>query len=126
MKHERHGLSMGIERTGHHFFLSFKAQGKLTHEDYQAITPLLDSALTAVGEPKVIAFIDITELTGWEAGAAWDDFKIGLRHGNTFTRIAILGNRKWQEIATKVGGWFMAGEIEYFVNEQDALSWLKG
>ncbi|WP_339868113.1 DUF2892 domain-containing protein [Pseudohongiella nitratireducens] len=37
---KRHGISIGIERTGQHFFLCLKAQGKLTHEDYQTITPL--------------------------------------------------------------------------------------
>ena len=53
MKIKRHGLSIGIERTGDKFFLSLKAQGKLTHKDYETIAPMIDSALAEVKEPKV-------------------------------------------------------------------------
>lgn len=82
----RHGLSIGIERTGNHFFLSLKASGKLTHEDYEIITPMIDSALATVKTPKVDALIDGSELQGWQIRAAWDDFKIGLKHGNEFEK----------------------------------------
>jgi len=101
-----------------------KAVGKLTHEDYQTITPMIDSALAEVKQPKVKAIIDGTELEGWEVRAAWDDFKIGLKHGNEFEKIAIYGNKNWQEISAKVGSWFISGEVKYFENIDDALSWL--
>jgi hypothetical protein len=124
MKFQRHGLSIGIERTGSDFFLSLKAQGKLTHKDYEMITPLIDAALSEVKDPKVKALIDGTELQGWDVRAAWDDFKIGLKHRNEFTKVAIYGNKKWQELAAKIGSWFVSGEIQYFDNEADAISWL--
>ena len=124
MSIKRHGLSIGIERSGSNIFLSLKAIGKLTHEDYETITPMIDSALHAVKEPQVKVLIDGTELEGWELRAAWDDFKIGLKHGNEFVKIAIYGNKHWQEIAAKVGAWFVSGEVKYFENEEDALAWL--
>lgn len=119
-----HGLAIGIERYDNEFFLSLKAMGKLTHEDYKIITPMIDSALTAVNQPKVRAIIDGTELEGWEPRAAWDDLKLGLKHGNEFVKIAIYGNKKWQEITAKIGSWFITGEIKYFDNRKDALQWL--
>ena len=124
MKIRRHGLSIGIERTDNNFFLSLKAQGKLTHRDYEAITPMIDSALAEVKDPKIKAFFDGTELEGWETRAAWDDFKLGLKHGNEFEKIAIYGNKKWQEFSAKIGVWFISGEIRYFENEDEAISWL--
>jgi hypothetical protein len=124
MKIQRHGLSIGIERTGSEFFLSLKAQGTLTHDDYKIITPLIDSALSEVKDPKVKALIDGSELQGWDVRAAWDDFKIGLKHGNEFSKVAIYGNKKWQELAANMGSWFISGEIKYFDNEDDAISWL--
>lgn len=120
----RHGLSIGIERTGNNFFLSLKAAGKLTHQDYETITPMIDSALAAVKDPQVKAFIDGTELEGWELRAAWDDFKLGLKHGNEFVKIAILGNKNWQELAAKIGNWFVSGEVKYFEDKELALDWL--
>ena len=124
IKNIRHGLSIGIERTASHFFLSLKVSGKLTHEDYQIITPMIDSALSTVTKPKIHALVDVTELEGWELRAAWDDFNLGLKHGNKFEKIAMFGNKKWQETIAKIGSWFIAGEIKYFENEEDALAWL--
>jgi len=122
---QRHGLSIGIERINDAFFIVLKAVGTLTHEDYEVITPLLDSALGEVTHPKVKALIDGTEMEGWELRAAWDDFKIGLRHGNEFEKIAIYGNKGWQEITAKVGGWFLSGEVRYFEDRAEALAWLE-
>lgn len=124
MASTRHGLSIGIERTGNDFFLSLKAVGKLTHEDYKTITPMIDSALATVKDPQVKVLIDGTELEGWEPRAAWDDFKLGLKHGNEFVKIAIYGNKNWQEIVAKVGSWFISGDVKYFDQEDTALDWL--
>jgi len=126
MKFEQHGLSIGIERTGDKLFLLLKAKGTLTHRDYETITPMIDSALAEVKHPKVKVLFDAAEFEGWEARAAWDDFKIGLKHGNKFEKIAIYGNKKWQEICAKIGNWFVSGKIEYFENENAAISWLQG
>ena len=125
MNSVKHGISIGIEWVDSNFFLSLKAVGKLTHADYEVITPLLDSALESVREPKVDVLIDGTELEGWELRAVWDDFKIGLKHNNEFNKVAIYGNKNWQEIAAKVGSWFISGEIRYFDNLTDATTWLK-
>jgi len=120
----RHGLSIGVERTDKNIFLSLKAIGKLTHEDYEIITPIIDSALSTVKEPRVKVIIDGTELEGWEIRAAWDDFKIGLKHGNEFEKIAIYGNKNWQQIAAKIGSWFVSGEVQYFESLDEAIDWL--
>lgn len=124
MSIKKHGISIGIERVDDAFFLSLKGVGKLTHEDYETITPMIDSALHGVKEPKVKVLVDGTELEGWELRAAWDDFKLGLKHGNEFHKIAIFGNKNWQEIAAKIGSWFISGEVKYFDNAADAMRWL--
>ncbi len=56
---------------------------------------MIDNALNGVKDAKVKVFIDGTQLEGWELRAAWDDFKLGLKHKNEFEKIAILGNKKW-------------------------------
>ena len=122
---QRHGLSIGIQRIDDTFFLTLKAIGKLTHADYEVITPMIDSALGEVKAPRVRALIDGTEMEGWELRAAWDDFKIALRHGNEFEKIAIYGNKGWQEITAKVGEWFLSGEVRYFEDRAEALAWLE-
>ncbi|MEA1917799.1 MAG: STAS/SEC14 domain-containing protein [Campylobacterota bacterium] len=121
----KRGMSIGIDRVGNEFFLNLKAVGTLSHEDYEAFTPMIDSALNSVKEPKVKAFFDITELQGWELRAAWDDFKLGLKHGNEFEKIALYGNKNWQEKISKVASWFVAGEVKFFDNYDEAYEWIK-
>lgn len=120
-----HGFSIGINRVDEHFFLTLKAVGKLTHEDYEKMMPLIDSALESVKEPKIKALVDLSEFEGWELRAAWDDMKIGLTHNSEFEKIAICGNsKKWIEYGIKVADWFTSGEIEQFDNISDATKWL--
>ncbi len=120
----RHGLSIGIERVGEYFFLSLKVQGKLTHADYNRINPVVDAALEGVSEPMVNVFIDASKMEGWELRAAWDDFKFGLKHNNEFNKIAIFGNKKWQKYVSKIGNWFISGEVQFFDTKDSAFVWL--
>jgi hypothetical protein len=124
MSTSRHGLSIGIERVDSNIYLSLKAIGKLSHEDYQTITPMLDAALKGINNPKIKAIFDVTEMQGWELRAAWDDFKLGLNHGSEFEKIALYGNKHWPEVISPSGSWFISGEVEYFEDHSQAVSWL--
>jgi hypothetical protein len=124
MKATKHGLTIGLERVGTLSYLSMKASGVLTHADYEIITPMIESALIGVTGPKIRVLFDMTELQGWELRAAWDDFKIGCKHGGEFAKVALYGNRPWQSLAAKVGSWFISGEVRYFEHEREALDWI--
>lgn len=125
VKIKRHGITFGMERIEDTFYLTFKVLGTLTHEDYEKMTPFLDAALESVSEPKINVFVDITEFENWEFRAAWDDFKIALRYGSDFEKIAIFGTVKWLEYGIKLSSWFVSGEIQHFDTKEEALSWLK-
>ena len=128
MTNVRHGLSIGIERVESEFFMSFKAVGKLTHRDYETITPMINAALAGVQGAHVKVLMDATELEGWELRAAWDDLKLGLKHGAEFERIAMVSDSRWLEAAAKVGAWFVRGEFKVFTTSEggfdSALQWL--
>ncbi|MCV2883721.1 STAS/SEC14 domain-containing protein [Aestuariibacter sp. AA17] len=121
---QKHGISIGIERIGNTFYMTLKVTGKLTHEDYQTITPMIDSALKGVKNAEILALIDASELEGWELRAAWDDFKMILKHGSEFKKVAIYGHKQWQSSIAKVGGWFISGEVAFFEDIKAAMSWL--
>lgn len=124
MSIQEHGLSIGISRMDQRFYVVLKATGKLTHADYQTITPMLEGALAQVESPKVRMLVDLTGFEGWELRAAWDDLKLGLKHGSEFERIALYGHQRWQEWAAKIGNWFIAGEMAFFEDEDLAMDWL--
>lgn len=124
MSAKRHGVSIGLERIDDEFFLTMSVRGKLTHKDYQSLVPMLESAIAGIEHPKINVYFDAREMEGWEPRAAWDDLKLGVKHGREFNRIAMVGSRQWQEWATKVGSWFIGGEARYFEDEAEAMVWL--
>jgi len=121
---KKHGLNLGITRVDNHIFVELKAIGRLSHEDYQTLTPMLESAIAGIEQPKINMLIDATQFEGWELRALWDDFKLGLKHGREFQKMAIVGNKKWMSFATKLGSWFITGEAKHFDELTDAIVWL--
>ncbi|MEZ8347016.1 STAS/SEC14 domain-containing protein [Vibrio splendidus] len=124
MSIERHGISVGIERVSSETIVVFKAKGKLTHDDYQAMMPILNTTLEELDSSELKMLVDISTLTGWELRAAWDDFKLGLELNSKIDKIAIYGDKSWQEFASKVGSWFVSGDIKSFEDHDSALKWL--
>jgi len=121
----RHGFDVKIDKVDNNIFLSMKAIGKLTHSDYETMTPILESLLKDIKEPKIKVLIDFSEFEGWELRAAWDDLKIGVEHNFKFEKIAILGNHKrWLEYGIKISNWFTHGEMREFNTYKDAINWL--
>lgn len=49
------------------------------------------------------ALIDGTELQGWDVRAAWDDFKIGLKHGNEIFKSGYLWKQKMARVCGEDG-----------------------
>lgn len=122
----KHGISIGIERYGDDdFFVAFKAIGTLTHQDYERMVPVLESALAGVKDPDIFALVDVTELDGLELQAAWDDIKLGVKHIRHFEKIAIVGKTTLREVLAKLANWFTPAEVRFFVDNGDAVAWLR-
>ena len=124
MSIEEHGLSFGITRFGDDFYMTITILGKLTHEDYEMMVPMLENAIQDVKEPHIRALVDMRNFEGWELRAAWDDLKLGIKHNREFSKIALLGNKDWEKLAAQVANWFTSGEIKYFEDKTEAINWL--
>ena len=101
-----------------------RAVGKLTDAEYQKLIPELESFLEKHGTARI--YCDITEMEGWELAAAWDDFAFGVKHWNDFTKLALLGNQRWEELSVKIGDKLTKADVRYFPEEEKeaALAWI--
>lgn len=121
---KEHSISIGISHVDGEFFLRISVKGTLTHEDYEKMIPMVENALVGIKDPKVKVLLDAREFDGWDMRAAWDDFKFGLKHNKEFTKLAFVGNKKWEAYSIKISNWFMSGEMKYFEDIDDAIIWL--
>ncbi len=102
-----------------------KASGKLTDADYKALVPQLEAAIDRHGSIRLL--VDMGEFKGIELQAVWDDFAFGIKHWNDFERIALLGDKRWEELLVKVMDRVMGGEIRYFdlADGNAARAWIE-
>jgi universal stress protein A len=106
--------------------LGFKVTGKLTDEDYKAFVPQIEKIIREFG--RISLLLELDDFHGWDLEAAWDDFKFGMKHIKDFKRVAIVGDKKWEEWMAKLAKAFMRAEVKYFDGSQlqDAWKWLDG
>jgi hypothetical protein len=121
---KEHGITLAIKRNKKRVFIEIAMLGKLTHEDYKMFVPMIDKALKKAKGLEADLLVDMREFKGWEFLAALDDFKFGVKHRNAFDKMAIVGNRKWEEQSTAMMSHLMKGKMKFFKKREKALAWL--
>ena len=101
------------------------ASGKLTVADYDQLLPLLKTKLAQ--HQKIRWYFEMNAFEGWELKAFWEDVKFDLSHANDFEKVAMVGDKQWEEWMTKTMHPFTNAEIKYFPLSQKevALQWIK-
>ncbi len=119
-----HGISVGINQINDMFYIKMDLKGKLTHNDYEVMIPIIEDMIKNTTHPKIKILVNALKLDGWELKAMWDDMKFGLKHNKEFEKIAYVGSKTWEEYGIKLSNWFTSGELKYFEDELIAKRWL--
>ncbi len=101
-----------------------RAIGKLVKEDYAGFVPAFEQVLKERGKLRIL--FDATELTGWDAGALWQEIKFDVKHFSDIERVAMVGTQKWQQTLEQAAKPFTHAEMRYIdASEIEAArSWL--
>lgn len=69
----------------------------------------------------------MSDFSGWDLGGLWRDLKFDVKHKNSFGRIAIVGDRKWEEWGTKLFDPLFRAEMKFFATAKRgaAQSWVR-
>lgn len=99
--------------------------GKLSHEDYQTFVPVFERLAREHGKIRVL--FEMVNFHGWSAGALWDDVKFDLKHFSDIERLAMVGDKRWEQGMSIFCRPFTAAKIRFFDSEaiQDARAWLE-
>ena len=105
--------------------LGFKLSGKLHDADYKTFVPAVDAAIAKQGKVRLLA--QFHDFQGWDARALWDDIKFSTTHCTKIDRIALVGEKKWEQWMATVCKPFTMATIKYFdaSNIVDAQKWLQ-
>lgn len=81
------GLSDGV--------VGFSAVGQIGDDDYETtLVPAIDEAVEQHGKIALLMVLG-EEFSGFTAGAAADDARLGFSHATSFHRIALVSDNEW-------------------------------
>ena len=104
--------------------LEVQVSGKLTHADYQRFIPAFERLVKQHGTIRLL--FEMADFHGWDAGALWDDIKFDLKHFADIERLAMVGDKKWENGMSAFCRPFTTAKIRYFDSAtiQEARAWL--
>jgi hypothetical protein len=106
--------------------LALTCSGQVTERDYATtVIPAVEKALALPGGLRLYYQIDPT-FTGFEPGAMWDDFLVGVKHLSRWERIAVVTDLEWVKFATRAFGFLLPGKAQVFPLDRasDARTWI--
>jgi len=106
--------------------LGINAHKKITAEDYDTtIIPLLNEAHEK-GRKINFLYNFCSDFEGFTPGAAWQDFKVGMRHLRLFEKCAIITDKDWLSKSTDFFGAMIPCTVRCFQPKQyeEAIEWL--
>jgi hypothetical protein len=105
--------------------LAIQVNGKLTKADYVYFLPEFERLVQLNGKLRVL--FDMTGFHGWEAGALWEDIKFDVKHFDDIERLALVGDKKWEQGMAAFCKPFTTAKIRFFERAKaaEARKWLQ-
>jgi len=101
-----------------------KMTGKLHTADYDEFGPGIEAIIERAGKVRFLMIME--DFHGWDLGAMWEDTKFDMKHHADIARIAMVGDKKWEQWMAKVCAPFTGANIKYFdlAEVDDAKAWI--
>ncbi len=106
--------------------LGFTAKGTVTANDYDSvIIPAVEEMFSTQGKVRFLYHLG-ESFEGFEAGAMWDDTKLGLKHITGWEKMALVSDVTWLRGALKIFGLAIPGHVRVFHNNElaEAKQWV--
>jgi len=83
-----------VSRAGE--LLWIRVSGHLTKAEYDAACQQMLGSMLGQGKaPRLLVSLD--GFLGWERGGDWSDMAFLSRHGDEIAKIAVVGDRRWED-----------------------------
>jgi hypothetical protein len=101
-----------------------RAVGKITKEELIAFRNDFERLVRERGKLRIL--FDITDFTGWDSGALWQEAKFDAKHFANISHLAMVGAKTWQRALEAAVKPFAHPKMRYFdVSEMNAAEdWL--
>src|SRR4051812_45303702 len=105
-------------------FIRIRASGRLRADDYQRFEASFAAELGCRTLP-VPLLLDMRGFAGWSPAGLLRDLAWDLRNRRTFSRIAVIGDRRWHRWITLAGAPLFRAPTRFFRSAEAAIGWLE-
>jgi len=94
--------------------VGFACHGHVTKQDYDSVLlPVVEKALEENDKLRLY-YETASDFAGIEAGAVWEDTKVGMSHLTRWERLAVVTDVEWIRHTMKLFGFLVPGEMKVF------------
>jgi hypothetical protein len=91
--------------------LGIVGKGRITRQDYETVVvPAVEKALKSHARMRLYYEI-APDFTGFDPGAMWQDFKVGMEHLTRWERIAVVTDVDWIRHAMQMFAFMMPATV---------------
>ena len=89
------------------------------------LVPAVEAALQSRDKLRLLYLLG-DDVTGFSAGAAWQDTKVGMEHVTRWEKIAVVTDKDWLRHSVDIFGYLIPGQIKAYPagKEPDARAWV--
>lgn len=101
--------------------LAISGKGVISAEDYRSVlVPAVEKALERHRKVRLLYRIG-PDCTGFEPGAMWEDFRVGVEHLTRWERVAVVTDTEWIRHTMSAIGFLIPIDMRVFaLAESDA------
>ena len=105
--------------------LELEFSGKITGKDMDGLEPVLDDYFDEFEDVRILVILK--DITGFDSGGLLKEFKLGWKCWGKKGKIAVVGQKKWEELSVKLEALFQKADEKYFdiAKIEEARDWLK-
>jgi len=107
-------------------YVELKLDGSVSKKDLEAVVSKLGPLMDQCGKVGILKHI--VSFGGITPAALWDDLKFAFRHLKHVGPVAVVSDKKWIEIWTKLAAPILRSDVRFFEEEDiaEARTWLTG
>jgi hypothetical protein len=105
--------------------ITVRVSGRLNQQDYEELIPAWERVIREHGSMRMLFIME--NFSGWNPRAAWEDLRFSTNHARQVERVAMVGEKTWQEWLTKIGAFLVRNPVKYFdsANLSEAERWVR-
>ena len=83
------------------------------------LVPAVEAALRSRDKVRLL-YLLCDDVTGFSAGAVWQDAQVGMEHVTRWEKIAVVTDKEWLRHSVSIFGYLIPGEIRAFPAAREA------